>query len=136
MSTSSTLFPRFPGVFAKAGRALTCCERPFPADRSPVRPNPGPWPSFRNSSLPLAAPYCGSLGYLGFDGAMDLSILIRTITAGGVGGSSRSAAGSLRNLIPEASMKKPATKREDWSGRFGREREDSRQTGSYCYSCS
>jgi para-aminobenzoate synthetase component 1 len=27
--------------------------------------------------------YCGSLGYLGFDGAMDLSILIRTITAAG-----------------------------------------------------
>ncbi len=26
--------------------------------------------------------YCGSLGYLGFDGAMDWSILIRTITAG------------------------------------------------------
>ena len=27
-------------------------------------------------------PYCGSLGYLGFDGALDLSILIRSITAG------------------------------------------------------
>ncbi len=27
-------------------------------------------------------PYCGSLGYIGFDGALDLSILIRTITAG------------------------------------------------------
>ncbi|MFM9068499.1 MAG: anthranilate synthase component I family protein [Planctomycetota bacterium] len=27
-------------------------------------------------------PYCGSLGYLGFDGTLDLSILIRTITAG------------------------------------------------------
>jgi len=27
-------------------------------------------------------PYCGSLGYLGFDGSMDTSILIRTITAG------------------------------------------------------
>ena len=27
--------------------------------------------------------YCGSLGYLGFDGTLDLSILIRTITAGG-----------------------------------------------------
>jgi para-aminobenzoate synthetase component I len=26
--------------------------------------------------------YCGSLGYLGFDAAMDLNILIRTITAG------------------------------------------------------
>ena len=27
--------------------------------------------------------YCGCLGYIGFDGSMDLSILIRTITAGG-----------------------------------------------------
>ncbi len=27
-------------------------------------------------------PYCGSLGYVGLDGSMDLSILIRTITAG------------------------------------------------------
>jgi para-aminobenzoate synthetase component 1 len=26
--------------------------------------------------------YCGSLGYVGFDGGMDLSILIRTVTAG------------------------------------------------------
>jgi para-aminobenzoate synthetase component 1 len=26
-------------------------------------------------------PYCGSLGYIGFDGTADLSILIRTITA-------------------------------------------------------
>lgn len=27
-------------------------------------------------------PYCGSLGYVGFDGSLDMSILIRTITAG------------------------------------------------------
>jgi para-aminobenzoate synthetase component 1 len=27
-------------------------------------------------------PYCGALGYIGFDGTMDTSILIRTITAG------------------------------------------------------
>jgi para-aminobenzoate synthetase component 1 len=26
--------------------------------------------------------YCGSLGYLGFDGTLDTSILIRTLTAG------------------------------------------------------
>ncbi len=28
-------------------------------------------------------PYCGSLGYLGFDGSMDTNILIRTFTVGG-----------------------------------------------------
>ena len=27
-------------------------------------------------------PYCGSLGYIGFDGAMDTNILIRTFTLG------------------------------------------------------
>jgi para-aminobenzoate synthetase component 1 len=27
--------------------------------------------------------YCGSLGYIGFDGTMDTSILIRTVTAAG-----------------------------------------------------
>jgi para-aminobenzoate synthetase component 1 len=27
-------------------------------------------------------PYCGALGYIGFDGSLDLNILIRTITAG------------------------------------------------------
>ena len=27
-------------------------------------------------------PYCGALGYIGFDGTMDTNILIRTITAG------------------------------------------------------
>ena len=27
-------------------------------------------------------PYCGSLGYIGFDGAMDTNILIRTFTVG------------------------------------------------------
>jgi para-aminobenzoate synthetase component 1 len=30
----------------------------------------------------VRGPYCGALGYIGFDGAMDTSILIRTITAG------------------------------------------------------
>ena len=27
--------------------------------------------------------YCGSLGYIGYDGTMDLNILIRTITVAG-----------------------------------------------------
>jgi para-aminobenzoate synthetase component 1 len=30
----------------------------------------------------VRGPYCGCLGYLGFDGTMDTSILIRTITSG------------------------------------------------------
>jgi para-aminobenzoate synthetase component 1 len=30
----------------------------------------------------VRGPYCGALGYVGFDGSMDTSILIRTITAG------------------------------------------------------
>jgi para-aminobenzoate synthetase component 1 len=46
-------------------------------------------------------PYCGSLGYLGFDGSLDTSVLIRTITAArgwwqaGVGG------GIVAQSIPE-----------------------------------
>jgi para-aminobenzoate synthetase component 1 len=31
----------------------------------------------------VRGPYCGALGYWGFDGTLDLNILIRTITAGG-----------------------------------------------------
>lgn len=30
----------------------------------------------------VRGPYCGCLGYIGFDGALDLNILIRTVTAG------------------------------------------------------
>lgn len=47
-------------------------------------------------------PYCGSIGWIGFDGAMDTNILIRTFTAGGgwlqfpVGG------GIVADSIPEA----------------------------------
>ena len=42
----------------------------------------GRWRSSPSWSRPPAGPYCGSLGYLGFDGTLDTSILIRTITAG------------------------------------------------------
>ena len=54
--------------------------------------------------------YCGSLGYLGFDGTLDTSILIRTITAAAAGGRRRSAVVSWPNRFPSANTKKPGTK--------------------------
>ena len=63
-------------------RRSTCCGRRFPAARSPARRRSARWRSSPSWSRPPAAPYCGSLGYLGFDGSLDLNILIRTITAG------------------------------------------------------
>lgn len=47
-------------------------------------------------------PYCGSLGYLGFDGCMDLSILIRTITAGRGWWQAPVGGGVVAQSLPEA----------------------------------
>ena len=55
-------------------------------------------------------PYCGSLGFIGFDGAMDTNILIRTFTAGRgwlqfpVGG------GIVADSDPEAEYEETCTK--------------------------
>jgi para-aminobenzoate synthetase component 1 len=57
-------------------------------------------------------PYCGSLGYLGFDGTMDTNILIRTFTAGRgwvqfpVGG------GIVADSVPEQEYEETWTKAE------------------------
>ena len=58
-------------------------------------------------------PYCGCLGYVGFDGSMDTNILIRTITAGRgwlqfpVGG------GIVADSpIPNANTTRPCTRRK------------------------
>ena len=63
-------------------------------------------------------PYCGCLGYLGFDGSADLSILIRTITAAAGGGSFRWVAASWRNPRRSGSMKKRGTRRRGYCGRY------------------
>jgi len=47
-------------------------------------------------------PYCGSLGYLGFDGTMDLNILIRTITAGRGWWQAPVGGGIVAQSVPEA----------------------------------
>jgi len=45
--------------------------------------------------------YCGSLGYIGFDGSMDLSLLIRTITAGGGWWQAPVGGGIVAQSVPE-----------------------------------
>ncbi len=47
-------------------------------------------------------PYCGSIGYIGFDGTMDTSILIRTIVAGDGRLSLSAGAGIVADSNPEA----------------------------------
>jgi para-aminobenzoate synthetase component 1 len=46
-------------------------------------------------------PYCGSLGYLGFDGTLDTSILIRTITAAGGWWQAPVGGGIVAQSVPE-----------------------------------
>lgn len=46
-------------------------------------------------------PYCGALGYLGFDGSMDTNILIRTVTAGRGWWQAPAGGGIVAQSVPE-----------------------------------
>jgi para-aminobenzoate synthetase component 1 len=46
-------------------------------------------------------PYCGSLGYIGFDGSMDTNILIRTFTVGRGWGQFPVGGGIVADSVPE-----------------------------------
>jgi para-aminobenzoate synthetase component I len=46
-------------------------------------------------------PYCGALGYIGFDGTLDTSILIRTIVAGGGWWQAAVGGGIVAQSVPE-----------------------------------
>jgi para-aminobenzoate synthetase component 1 len=56
--------------------------------------------------------YCGSLGYLGFDGTMDLSILIRTVTAGRGWWQAAVGGGIIAPSIPEQEYQETLDKAE------------------------
>lgn len=56
--------------------------------------------------------YCGSLGYLGFDGAMDTSILIRTMTLGGGWAQFPVGAGIVADSDPATEYEETLTKAE------------------------
>jgi len=57
-------------------------------------------------------PYCGSLGYLGFNGSMDTSILIRTFTAAGGGGQFPVGGGIVADSSPEREYEETLHKAE------------------------
>ena len=50
-----------------------CCARPSPPARSPARPRSGPWRSSTSWSRRKRGIYAGAVGYLGFNGDMDLA---------------------------------------------------------------
>jgi len=43
-----------------------------------------PWKLLQSLEPTARGPYCGSVGYIGFDGNMDVSIVIRTFTLNGL----------------------------------------------------
>ena len=70
------------GTLRDDARRSTCCGRRFPAARSPGAPKIRAMEIIAELEPTVRGAYCGSLGYIGLDGRMDTSILIRTITAG------------------------------------------------------
>ncbi|MEN6406242.1 MAG: aminodeoxychorismate synthase component I [Thermoguttaceae bacterium] len=61
--------------------ALDLLRAAFPGGSITGAPKPRAMQIIAELEPTARGPYCGSLGYLGFDGAMDTSLLIRTITA-------------------------------------------------------
>ncbi len=57
-------------------------------------------------------PYCGSLGYLGFDGSMDSNILIRTMTLGGGWAQFPVGAGIVADSDPQSEYEETLAKAE------------------------
>ncbi|MEN6367558.1 MAG: aminodeoxychorismate synthase component I [Thermoguttaceae bacterium] len=61
--------------------ALDLLRAAFPGGSITGAPKPRAMQIIAELEPTARGPYCGSLGYLGFDGAMDTSLLIRTVTA-------------------------------------------------------
>jgi len=70
------------GTLAEGRDALDLVRATFPGGSITGAPKVRAMEIIAELEGTARGPYCGSLGYIGFDGAMDLSILIRTITAG------------------------------------------------------
>ncbi len=81
--------------------------------------------------------YCGSMGYLSFDGSMDLNILIRTITASRGWWQFQVGGGIVADSVAEAEEEETWTKAAVWWPRsLGRLGEDHRQDAYATNGCS
>ena len=80
-STSSRRVDRPPR--GRATTRSTCSPRASRAGRSRARPRSGRWRSSSELEPVARGPYTGALGWIGPDGAMATSILIRTFVADG-----------------------------------------------------
>jgi para-aminobenzoate synthetase component 1 len=70
------------GTLAEGRNALDVIRATFPGGSVTGAPKIRAMEIIAELEKNARGPYCGSLGYIGFDGTLDLSILIRTITAG------------------------------------------------------
>jgi para-aminobenzoate synthetase component 1 len=70
------------GELAPGRTALDLIEAAFPGGSITGAPKVRAMEIIAELEPTARGAYCGSIGYLGFDGTLDLSILIRTITAG------------------------------------------------------
>ena len=70
------------GQLQENSKALDLIQASFPGGSITGAPKVRAMEIISELEPTARGPYCGSLGYIGFDGSMDLSILIRTITAG------------------------------------------------------
>lgn len=70
------------GALAPGRGALDLLRATFPGGSITGAPKVRAMEIIAELEKTARGPYCGSLGYIGFDGTLDLSILIRTITAG------------------------------------------------------
>lgn len=70
------------GTLAEGRAALDLVRAVFPGGSITGAPKVRAMEIIAELEKTARGPYCGALGYIGFDGTLDLSILIRTITAG------------------------------------------------------
>ena len=118
------LVSRGDGRAARRRSTRSTSSRPAsPADRSRARPKIRAMEIIAELEPTRRGPYCGAIGYLGFDGALDTSIAIRSLrharAAGDVPGGRRR---SWPTRTPRTSTRRRSPRRARWWTRSRRDR--------------